>query len=113
MIPELKPFFRAWEKLRIPYNLILAAVLLLSHLPLMGAAFFRPMPLLIWLLGAVGANVLFLAGPQAEAYLDWLGIRSKVVRPALFIAGVLISIPLVWWYMPFAPLERWRLLGGP
>jgi len=63
-------------------------------------------------MGAVGANILFLTGPLAEGYLDWLGIRSKLVRPALFTAGVLVSVPLVWSYMPLAPLERWRLLGG-
>src|SRR5262245_16447849 len=74
---ELKPYFRAWEKLRIPYNLSLVVILIVTLIPSVAAMrgiFFQPLTLLSWLIGAVGANILFLAAPLAEAYLDWLGI---------------------------------------
>lgn len=108
----LKSFFRGWEKLRLSYNLILAGILLVSHLPVMKGEFFTPMALLIWLVGAAIANLCFLAGPLAEAYLYWLGIRSRFVKPLLFLGGVLVSVPLVWWFMPLVPLARWRLGGS-
>jgi hypothetical protein len=96
----LKPIFLKWEKLRIPYNLILALVLILSHGQSMGARFFHPLALSIWLTGAVLANLCFFAGPLAEAYIAWLGLRSRVVTVVLFVGGVLISIPCVLCFVP-------------
>ena len=58
---------------------------------------FLPGPLLTvgtLLVGAVLANLCFLAGPAAEAYLAWLGVRSRLVTVALFVAGVVVSLPL-------------------
>ncbi len=101
---DLKPFFQKWEKLRLWYNLVLLVVLLISHVPRMGHEFFAPMSLLIWLVGAVIANICFLAGALAEGYLSWLGVRSRLMMPLLFAWGVLISIPLVVYYFPFARL---------
>jgi len=109
---NLKPFFLRWEKLRPWYNVILAAVLVVSHAPHMGVLFLEPMALLIWLIGAVLANICFLAGPLVEAYVSWLGIRSRYVMPLLFIGGVLISIPCVVYFMLPFPLAR-AILGGP
>jgi len=98
----LKPIFRRWEKLRVVYNLILALVLFLSHGLNLGRAFFDPLILLIWLIGAVLANFCFLAGPLAETYLAWVGMRSRWVTAALFIGGVLVSIPCVIFFVtPF------------
>ena len=91
----LKPIFRRWEKLRPVYNLILALVLFISHGLSMGLSFFYPLTLLIWLIGAVLANFCYLAGPLAEAYLAWVGLRSRWVTVTLFVGGVLISIPCV------------------
>jgi len=109
---DMKPFFQKWEKLRSWYNVILATVLVVSHAPHMGVLFLEPMALLIWLIGAVLANICFLAGPLVEAYVSWLGIRSRYVMPLLFIGGVLISIPCVVYFMLPFPLAR-AILGGP
>ena len=98
----VKPIFMKWEKLRIPYNLILALVLILSHGASMGWRFLHPFVLLIWLIGAVLANLCFLTGPVAESYIAWLGLRSRFVTIGLFVGGVLISIPCVLFFV--APL---------
>ena len=96
----VKPIFVKWEKLRIPYNAVLAVVLVLSHAPRMGMRFIYPLPLLVWLIGAVLANMCFLAGPTAEAYLAWLGLKSGIITAALFVVGILISIPFVVYFIP-------------
>src|SRR2546421_12238473 len=90
----VKPPFLRWERLRLPYNLILPGILLFPdargiHLPHLAEI----LPLLV---GAVLANGCFFAGPVAEAYVAWLGVRSPLVTAGLFAVGVLISIPCVW-----------------
>jgi hypothetical protein len=98
----MKPVFLKWENLRIPYNLILALVLVFSHGTSMGWRFLHPFVLLIWLIGAVLANLCFLTGPLAESYIAWLGLRSPIVTAVLFVGGVLISIPCVLFFVaPF------------
>jgi len=97
----VKPVFIKWEKLRIPYNLILALFLILTYGPSMGWRFLHPFVLLIWLIGAVLANLCFLAGPLAEAYLAWLGLRSRFVTIGLFVGGVLISVPCVLFFVGY------------
>lgn len=92
---SLKPIFSKWEKLRIPYNIILAGVLLLTHGLAMGNQFLQPFPLFVWLAGAILANFCFFAGPVTESYLSWLGLRSPWITLALFVTGVVLSIPLV------------------
>jgi hypothetical protein len=91
----VKPIFLKWEKLRISYNVILALVFIQTQGASMSGRFLQPMVLLIWLIGAVLANLCFLAGPLAEAYAGWLGLRSRWVTFGLFFGGVLISIPCV------------------
>ena len=92
---SLKPIFSKWEKLRIPYNIILAGVLLLTHGLAMGTQFIRPFPLFVWLAGAILANFCYFAGPVTESYLGWLGLRSPWITLALFVTGVVLSTPLV------------------
>jgi hypothetical protein len=96
-----KPIFLKWEKLRILYNAILLATLLASHLPQMSVdVFFQPLMLVIWLIGAVLANLCFFLGPAMETYIAWLGVRSIWVTAILFLVGVVISIPLVLFFFP-------------
>ncbi|MCJ7511983.1 MAG: hypothetical protein MUO23_03305 [Anaerolineales bacterium] len=96
LVAQAREVFMRWERLRIPYNALLAAVVLFPT----GGGFHWPdlaeIPIL--LLGAVLANLCFLAGPAAEAYLAWVGIRSKLVTAALFVGGVLVSIPCVYFF---------------
>ena len=92
---SLKPIFCKWEKLRILYNILLAGILLLTHGLAMGSQFLQPFPLFVWLAGAILANFCFFAGPVTESYLSWLGLRLPWITIALFVTGVVISIPLV------------------
>jgi hypothetical protein len=101
----VKPIFLKWEKLRLPYNLILAAILLLSQGGNLSTILVlaQSVMLVFWIVGAVLANLCFLAGPLVEAYLTWLGVESRWLTPGLFGLGLLISIPLVLLFpLPFA-----------
>lgn len=81
--------------MRLPYNLILAVTLGLTHGISLQLEFFRPLRLGLWLAGGMLANLCFLAGPLAEGYFAWLGVRSRPVTAGLFIGGVLVSVPCV------------------
>jgi len=96
LVASARQVFLRWERLRVPYNALLVAVVLLPT----GGEFRWPDPgdLLILLMGAVLANLCFLAGPVAETYLAWLGLRSKWVTAALFVGGVLVSIPCIYFF---------------
>jgi hypothetical protein len=96
-LPVLRSTLIRWERLRILYNLILTAIVIL---PVGGGPVELPeladLPILA--VGAVLANLCYLAGPAAESYLAWLGLWSRWVTLALFAGGVLISFPLVYMF---------------
>ena len=77
-LPVLRSTLIRWERLRILYNLILIAIVVL---PVGGGPVELPeladLPILA--VGAVLANLCYLAGPAAESYLAWL--------PTLFIVS--------------------------
>ena len=76
-----------WEKLRVPYNLVLILVVLAMTA---GApAWYLPAPYFFWHLcfGSVIANVCFLAGPAVDGYLSWFVLRHPAVTTLLFLAG--------------------------
>ena len=86
--PTLKHVFFAWEKLRVLYVLALVAVTL-SSLPL--EAMKR---LDVWIAVAIlalGANACYFAGPIAETYLCWFGLRRNIVRSVLFVGGTVFA----------------------
>ena len=95
-LAQARAIFVRWERLRIPYNALLLAVVLLPT----SGGFTWPDPgdFLILLMGTVLANLCFLAGPAAETYLAWLGLRSKWVTAVLFVGGVLVSIPCIYFF---------------
>jgi hypothetical protein len=96
LVVSARPVFMRWERLRIVYNALLAMLVLL---PMAGEVRWPDLgDLLILLMGAVLANLCYLAGPAAETYLAWLGLRSRLVTAALFIGGVLVSIPCVYFF---------------
>ena len=102
----VKPVFLKWEKLRILYNFILFVVTVLWYAGAFswGRSYLDPVLLLSLLVGAVLANLCFLAGPIAEAYIAWLGWRSTLVTITLFVGGVVISIPCVIFFVPLGPM---------
>ena len=95
-LPMLRLILLRWERLRILYNLLLVGLVMIPT----GGAFqlptLRELPVLA--VGAALANLCFMAGPMADAYLSWLGLRSRWVTAGLFAAGLLISIPLVYMF---------------
>lgn len=89
--------FLRWERLRLPYNLVLAAFTLWWHHRILQVAW-AWLPLAFC---ALAANACFLAAPLVETYLTWLGFRSRWTAPVLFTGGVLLSIPLVYLFPLF------------
>ena len=85
---DIKPVFIRWERLRILYNLML--ILLVLYPYDLATLRLRLPEFLVLLMGAVLANLCFLAGPIAESYLYWIGIRSRAVTAGLFILGTLV-----------------------
>jgi hypothetical protein len=98
-----KPVFLRWERLRPWYNAILALVFFLSHPDFYRAIADGRLIALAWAAGAILANMCFFAGPLLESYLAWLGFRSPLTTPVIFLCGSLISIPCVILFdLPFA-----------
>jgi hypothetical protein len=95
--------FIKWEKLRVVYNVILLTVFWLFVAPSVDRLSVDSMYLAYYLMGGLAANLCFFAGPLLESYLAWLGIRSPWLTAAIFIGGVLISLPLVTLYGAAAP----------
>ena len=84
-----KSVFLAWEKLRIAYIAILAAITLL----MIGATgSLSRLAVLGIVVAAIGANILYLAGPIVETYIRWLGYQRPWPRWFLFICGTLLSV---------------------
>lgn len=104
-IADAKAIFLRWERLRVGYNLILLLVTLgclFARWPEARAPWYGWF--VICLIGAVMANLCFFAAPATETYLHWLGVRSRAVTTALFLLGVLVSIPLVFATLDAPPL---------
>jgi hypothetical protein len=95
-LPALRSIVLRWERLRILYNLVLLGLVLVPT----GGSFqlpsLRELPALA--IGAVLANLCFMAGPVAEVYMSWLGLRSRWVTAGLFAGGLLVSIPCVYMF---------------
>lgn len=85
-----KTTFLAWERLRIPFVAVLAALTLL----LAGRNIFQPQTLFIVAVGAVFANLCFFAGPIVETYVRWLGYDRIWVRWFLFVGGTALTAML-------------------
>lgn len=86
--------FLAWERLRVPYNLLLLVATCFA-LPFAWADWVQPRRVFLGLVfGAIVANVCFCAGPCAEGLLHLLGARRNGARICLFAAGTLFSLLL-------------------
>lgn len=93
----LRDVFLRWELLRPFYNAALVALVLSVVLPTAPEFFARPSFWLLLVVGCAGANLCYLAGPCAEGYLRWLGVRRLLpLRLALFASGTLVALLLTW-----------------
>jgi len=89
LLAVARPIFLRWELLRIAFN----AILVVATIWLAGLEnVLEPRLLLMIVEGAVVANVLFFAGPIAETYFHWLGVRQVWVRLGLFAMGTTLTI---------------------
>jgi hypothetical protein len=98
MKEELKAICISWEKLRIPYNILLLLATVAGYL--IAPNFLeaqvsdgiietkRNIYFIVILPGlAIAANALFLLGPLFEFYLYFLGINKRALRVFTFLAG--------------------------
>ncbi len=104
---DWKSILKRWEVLRIPYNLIVGIVglLTLAMIPL------SQLPIAIGeaIVYGIAANVMYLLGPVVELYLNWFVdawedrlvpkwvaqfVRSRYIMILLFVGGCLVSVGL-------------------
>lgn len=102
---QIRQIFLQWEWLRIWYNVVLVAwVLLLTGYALSLwsdsegvfspklTAVFWPRFALVCLEGAAISNLCFFLGPAVEAYAGWLGKKARWLRPTLFWSGLFFTM---------------------
>ncbi|HBO44448.1 MAG TPA: hypothetical protein DD670_11045 [Planctomycetaceae bacterium] len=79
--------FFFWEKLRIAYNVILGleAAAILAVALSSGNSLGRIVVELVF--AGVIANVCFCVGPVINCYVNWLGLRTRIVTWVLFVLG--------------------------
>ena len=85
---DFAPIIRRWERLRIGYNAILVAFVLL--VTLVGAPGHTSVPE-YWMAIAVGgviANLCFLTGPAIEGYGTRFRVWNGIMTIVLFVAGL-------------------------
>jgi hypothetical protein len=94
LLESARRIFLRWERLRIWYNLILTCLVV-------GVTLASRQETTDWylltgrcIIGAVVANLLYIAGPIAESYLQWLGVRSRAITPIIFVSGLLAAMVL-------------------
>lgn len=84
---DFGPIARRWERLRILYNAILAAGVLLCTLAAKFEARTDPVYWAAILIGAFIANLCYLTGPAIEAYGMLYRVWNPVFTILLFLAG--------------------------
>ncbi|WP_435018820.1 hypothetical protein TA3x_000806 [Tundrisphaera sp. TA3] len=100
--PSLE-LFLFWEKLRVAYNAILVAEVLILAGMGMSASLWKPEVIVL----AFAANVCFSTAPVVHAYAILIGLPSRAVGWLLFIVGTTLSTILTaealrdlsWWKM--------------
>lgn len=89
---EIGLAFVAWEKLRVPYNLILGIVALVAVLVVDGSLLLDLDALERMAAAAIAANACFFAGHIVDCYATWLFGRLPWIRPILFALGTIGSV---------------------
>lgn len=85
--PTFQEVFIRWEKLRLAFNGLLLAAVIVVWGPAFIVAFAR---LLVF--PAIQANLFFCAGPIAEGYLCLFHVPREFARWLVFVAGCLIGV---------------------
>ena len=89
-----RQIFRRWERLRIAYNLILVVLVVVVTLTARRDDTDWYQLVAKCSVGAIVANMLYIAGPIFESYLNWLGFRSRATTSIIFVAGLLCAMIL-------------------
>lgn len=76
-----------WERLRVVYNTVLIALVMLLVIGMFPGRFAVPRFWVEVCFGAIIANVCFMAGPTIEGYCRFLKLWANAMRPLLFLAG--------------------------
>jgi hypothetical protein len=95
--PTARELFFIWEKLRVGYNMIMLAVLMIKASNWHGG-FVDYFGRDFWF-SLVVVNIAFCAGPVAENYLFLCGVRRRLARIIIFLAGTMLIAEI---------LGRWR-----
>ena len=86
-----------WEKLRILYNGVLVAIVVLVFAGGTVAGRVTDDSFSVWefaemlIVGCLTANVAFCAGPAVDGYLSWFGLRHPAVTLVLFLVGTAVA----------------------
>ncbi len=100
----LRSTFFLWEQLRLIYNLVLVVVVVTVTAWNDPSKFLLPHFWGLVIPGAVVANLCFFAGPVADSYLRWLGLRHESVTAGIFTLGTLLAIVLAIFSVTVLPL---------
>ncbi len=88
-----------WERLRIIYNAILTVEVLVISLPMFRMTWAHRGFLVELILGAVGANLCYCAGPVINFYFHCANIRGRAVTTVLFVMGTAVAMLLTLLYV--------------
>ena len=85
---DFVPIMRRWEYLRICYNAILVAIVLVVTVPIFPQHLTDPAYWAALILGGLLANLCFLTGPAIEAYGTCFRLWNRTATMLLFLAGL-------------------------
>lgn len=92
---DYKAICFAWEKLRLIYNGVLVVT---SLTMIFGFGIYQFAHSIFYLISlpllAFAANLCFFAGPAAECYLYFLGLRQTYIRWLFFVPGTIFAVLL-------------------
>lgn len=107
LIERIRAVLLTWEKLRVAYNLILLMAVMAMFLHAPSAYVREPLPFVLMLgVGAVLANLCFLAGPVVDVVFTLLsgrGNNTRLNRWVYFVMGTAYACLLV-----VATMLEWR-----
>jgi hypothetical protein len=93
--PLVRSLFLGWERLRFPYNLVLIIVMMVTAVAVgLGPRLAERRVVSYFVSNSIVANICFLLGACAEAYLNLYDLRPRWLRPTIFTALTLLAATL-------------------